>query len=207
MTDATPTQLDLMVDIETMDTIPTAAILTIGAVLFDPYAHDTEESMRAGPTFYRVIPIESNRTYKRTESEATRAWWAEQNAEAYAALTAGVMTPLDIALRELAHFAQTGAVVASRAWANDPDFDYVIIQDACRATGVKWPIQFYMNRSVRTRKDDAYPNGDCPNIGVGDAHNALDDTIRQALMIQHCQHVLDGLHSLMHVSPQQIAVN
>jgi 3'-5' exoribonuclease Rv2179c-like domain len=193
-----PNQLDAMVDIETLDTLPTAAVLTIGAVLFDPRGRDTEESLRQGKTFYRVIPRDSNATYKRTESEDTLKWWAEQNAEAFAALTEGPFTPLDIALRELNEFLQSGEHKTGRMWANDPDFDCVILQDACRSTKAKWPIPFYMNRSVRTIKDLAYPDGEVPKIGVGVAHNALDDSIRQALVVQNCHHVIDGLHQLLH---------
>lgn len=202
----TPNQLDAMVDIETMDTIPTAAVLTIGAVLFDPRGQDTEETLREAPTYYSVIPMSSNQVYKRTESESTKKWWSEQNAEAFAALSAGPFTPLDVALRELSTFLQTGTLKTSRMWANDPDFDCVILQDACRACGVNWPMSFYLNRSVRTIKDLAYPDGDVPKIGVGVAHNALDDSIRQALVVQNCHHVIDELHAFHHVHAPSVAV-
>ena len=55
-----------------------------------------------------------------------------------------------------------------------------------------WPFKFWESRSVRTITEAAYPNGDQPAIGVGVAHKALDDAIRQALMVQHCNAVIAG---------------
>lgn len=77
-----------------------------------------------------------------------------------------------------------------RVWAKDPDFDVVILRNAFAQIGEMFPFKFWETRSVRTITELAYPDGDPPPIGVGVAHNAKDDAIRQALMVQHCHHVL-----------------
>ena len=51
-----------MVDIETMDTEPTAAILSIGAVAFDKRQTSSPESLREG-AFYARISIQSNEQF------------------------------------------------------------------------------------------------------------------------------------------------
>ena len=35
---------DIMIDLETLDVLPTATILTIGAVKFDPFGDDVNEN-------------------------------------------------------------------------------------------------------------------------------------------------------------------
>lgn len=41
--------MDLMIDLETLDTAPTAVVLSIGAVVFDPYTG------ARGPSFYKEL--------------------------------------------------------------------------------------------------------------------------------------------------------
>jgi hypothetical protein len=61
-----------MVDIETLDTQISAAIVSIGAVVFDPRGEDYQE------TFSLTIDEKSNRWHGRTVSDATLEWWAHE---------------------------------------------------------------------------------------------------------------------------------
>lgn len=183
----------LMVDIETMDTCATAAILTIGAVIFDPFGLDTEDSIRANEKnlFKATISLEDNQAQGRTFSAGTIAWWLQQEKAAQDALFQGHIDNLKQALTKFRMFIQQG-IQPGRIWAKSPDFDCVILQNAFNSVGIMWPFKFWESRCVRTVTELAYPEGDAPVIGVGVAHNALDDSIRQALMVQHCNHVLQG---------------
>lgn len=185
-----------MTDIETMSTQGNAAILTIGVVLFDPRAEDTEETLRASSELFGPITFESNEKEGRHFSPSTMAWWLKQSREAQDALFEGTLVNLRAALESFRQFIVSAKPRPTRIWANDPDFDCVILQNAMNHCGLRWPFKFWESRSVRTIKELAYPpgglRGDFPTIGVGTAHNAMDDSIRQALAVQHAYKVLDA---------------
>jgi len=185
-----------MVDIETLSTLPNAAIITIGAVLFDPRGEDTEETLREHAMLFGPISFESNEAEGRHISASTMAWWLKQSPEAQAGLFEGDVVPLRAALERFRQWVNNASPAPTRFWAKDPTFDGVILEDAFRSMGLMWPFKFWETRSVRTCMELAYPpgglRGDFPQIGVGVAHNAVDDSIRQCLSIQHAHHVLDA---------------
>lgn len=177
----------VMIDLETMSTKPNAAILSIGAVLFDPWGTDTEDSIKndTNRLFLASISIESNEKEGRHISASTVSWWLKQSEAARHAL----LSPSDQLRGALERFKQWIARQQpriDRAWAKSPEFDCVILRDAFESTGLMWPFQYWNSRDVRTAVELAFPEGDEPTIGVGVAHNALDDAIRQALTVQSC---------------------
>lgn len=185
-----------MIDIETLSTLPSAAIITIGAVMFDPRGEDTEESLREHAQLFGPISFESNEKEGRHISASTIAWWLKQEPAAQAGLFEGDIVPLRAALERFRQWVANAKPAPTRLWCKDPDFDGVILGDAFRQMGLMWPFRFWETRSVRTCMELAYPpgglRGDFPQIGVGVAHNAVDDSIRQALSIQHAFQVLDA---------------
>jgi len=185
-----------MIDIETLSTLPSAAIITIGAVMFDPRGEDTEESLREHAQLFGPISFESNEKEGRHISASTIAWWLKQEPAAQAGLFEGNVVALRSALESFRQWVANAKPAPTRLWCKDPDFDGVILGDAFRQMGLMWPFRFWETRSVRTCMELAYPpgglRGDFPQIGVGVAHNAVDDSIRQALSIQHAFQVLDA---------------
>lgn len=179
----------LMFDIESMSTEPDAAILTIGAVPFNPRGWDDEESLRAKAKLFGPITLESNEAANRHISAGTVEWWLQQNPEAIKALFDHPVN-LAAALSDFAKWIAAQRPALTHVWANSPNFDCTITERAMRALKITWPFKFYQYLDLRTIKFAAYPDGDCPKIGVGTAHNAVDDAIRQALTVQHCIHVL-----------------
>jgi hypothetical protein len=184
----------MMVDLETMDTKETAAILTIGAVMFDPRGSDSEASMQAkldnGEGFSIRCSLESNMAIGRTISARTIMWWLEQSEAARKDLIHAQQSPLGLALGNFRRWISGQKPKATRVWAKDPDFDCKILESAMEVTHEIWPFHFADNRSVRTIMDLAFPDGDCPHIGEGVAHNAFDDAVRQALTVQLCHRTL-----------------
>ena len=185
-----------MVDIETMSTEPNAAILTIGCVLFDPRGEDNEESLREHAKLFGPISFESNEKEGRHFSASTIAWWMKQSPEAQAGLFDGHIVTLPAALEGFRRFIANASPKPTRFWAKDPDFDGVILRNAMQQFNMIFPFNFWETRSVRTTMELAYPlgglRGDFPTIGVGTAHDAVDDSIRQCLAIQHSFKVLDA---------------
>ena len=177
-----------------MNVTDDAAILTIGAVVFDPRGNDTEESMRAklddGMGFSTRCSLESNMVIGRTVSAGTIMWWMKQSDEARNALIDDKQYPVGMALKHFRQWITALRPKATRVWAKDPDFDCNILANAMKQTHEIWPFHFADNRSVRTVMDLAYPNGDFPHIGKGVAHDAYDDAVRQALCVQHSYKIL-----------------
>lgn len=181
------TGCDLMVDIETLSTEPNAVILSIGAVKFNPHVLNTEEELNA-EKFYINIDRDDSAKYNLHVCEQTIAWWAGQSTSAQAALLKD-QKPLREAIETFTAWIGEVPRVA-KCWAKDPDFDVVILRKSYAAIkNGTFPVPYFLSRSVRTITDLAYPNEhDAPNIRVGTHHNAVDDCISQALMVQHCYH-------------------
>lgn len=175
-----------MVDIETLSTDVSASVLAIGAVIFDPRNKDQEDTLTK--TFFIRISIDSNEKYKRAMSSSTIKWWMSQSDDARERTFSGDMSPLNFALRDFGSWCRVAK--PTRIWSKSPDFDCAILEDAFKTTDQVWPFHFWDTRCVRTVTELAYPEGEAPRIGVGTAHDALDDAKRQVLMVQHCYGVL-----------------
>lgn len=182
----------LMTDIETMSTEPNAAIVSIGACAFDPLQNQSIEEL--DERFYTTISLQTCVDAGLHISAGTVEWWLKQSPDAQAALFAEPHRQLRTACTEFRMWADDLRPKITSCWANDPDFDYVILREAYKAVGVMWPFAFWMNRSCRTIKDLAWPNGDTPDFRAGTLHHrADDDAAAQALMVQAAHHILMNL--------------
>lgn len=166
---------DVMIDLETLDTTPTATVLTIGAVRFDPYNDDAEN-----PTckvLYIKVDIDSCDKYGLTTSEDTINWWSKQSAEAqYEAFEAGDRVPLEEAMLQLHKFCQG----ASRIWSHGAAFDIVICENLFKVVGRGCPWKYWQARCTRT----LYDLGVAPELPEVTAHDALADAINQTVALQ-----------------------
>lgn len=177
----------MMIDLETLDTIPTAGIVSIGAVTFNPRGDGVENE----DTFSITIDRDSNKAHGRTESLSTLEWWDAQEDEAKRKVFGGPHTELSTAMRRFTTWINERSPTCTRVWAKDPDFDVVILNDACRRLELIWPFMFWESRSVRTVMEMAYPEGDFPTIGTdGPKHDAITDAKEQAIAVQHAFYVL-----------------
>lgn len=184
MSDAilSPMNIAAMVDIETMDTKPSAAIVSIGACIFD--LNDPSDEII--DTFEAQISLESNEAAGRTFSAGTIGWWLRQSPEAQASLFKDPVKPLRAALVEFRMWVDEQKPKPGFIFAKDADFDVVILKHAFDQINQIWPFQYWQNRSVRTIEHVAYPDGDMPNLRVGTHHSAADDAVTQALSMKHC---------------------
>lgn len=182
-----------MVDIETKSTRPDAMILSIGAILFDPFQlNDPNELMQH--SFYVNVSEDSQPNSHICPD--TVEWWSRQSEAARARLTVDPQ-PIASALRDLHNFLvfRQGKThpPAHELWANGPNFDCVVLESAYyRYSPFKLPIPFMRQFDVRTTKELAWRHGGAPKFDIGIAHNALDDCIKQALYVQ-LAHVSLGL--------------
>lgn len=164
---------DVMIDIETLDTRPSAAILSIGLVRFD-----VNQSGTLGDSFEAYIDIDSNLSAGRTVSGPTLLWWLDQEDAARRRIVEAEHVPLRTALARLSDFLKPD----DRVWGNGAGFDNVILADAYRSVGLPQPWRYWNDMCYRTLKN-LYKSVVKPKT-TGVAHVALDDAMTQALHLQ-----------------------
>jgi hypothetical protein len=158
----------VMIDIETLDTTPTAHILSIGAVPFT-FGGSVGEGIHI-----RMAPTDQR---GRTVSIRTVQWWMAQSAAAReAAFGAGL--GLSDGLRNLAHWIHSEKPVG--VWSHGPQFDLVILRNAFESYSIQCPWHYRIERDVRTYMMDK----EWLVAREGEAHNAPDDAIFQAKVLQ-----------------------
>ncbi len=166
--------MDVMLDIETLDTAPTSSILSIGACVFNDLAVTDER-------FYIVVDRKSCRHLGLTESQSTIEWWERQGEKAQRVFSDNNTSILE-ALSEFSKWlGSLGEIWSIKMWGNGPDFDNVILANAYTRAGIDLPWRFYNNRCHRTAKamfDVPGVTYSLPRAGVH--HNALDDAVYQA---------------------------
>lgn len=170
----------LMLDLESMGTRPNAPIISIGAVKFDP------STGSLGQEFYRQIDLESACKFG-VPSGSTIKWWLQQGEDARKAASEGNYQ-LAKALEDLAGLYRDWRDV--QVWANDPDFDCVILEYAYFKTGSSHPWAFWNKRSCRTIAELA---GKRPPKHQGVAHNALEDAKHQARWVSDFWQQIKGV--------------
>lgn len=168
-----------MLDLETMGNGSNAAIVSIGAVFFEP------KTGEIGQEFYRVVSLNSSAHFGELDS-STVLWWMKQSDEARAVFEDESQTTLKNALESFTAWInehcdrKPDAIV----WGNGATFDNVILGNAYKATRLRQPWFFANDRDVRTIVDlgrqlrGIDPKKDLPLQGT--AHNALDDAKHQA---------------------------
>lgn len=158
---------NLMVDIETMGQGSNAAVVAIGAVMFD--------NTGLGDRFYIQIDLKQAAHFGEIDPD-TVLWWLKQSDDARKALTEGDRRlPLE-AIALLEHFINRyGPGV--KVWGNGSDFDNVILGNLFKKLDIDIPWKFWDNRCYRTVKN-LYK--DVKMQRTGTHHNALDDAVSQA---------------------------
>lgn len=164
----------VMVDLETLSTSPDAAILSIGAVKFDPF--NTKEPVDA---FYQAIEATSCQAYNLKIDAATVIWWMSEAQEPARTRYMGERH-MDLP-SALEGFTQWYGRESVPVWGNGSDFDNVILRTALERCGFEVPWKFYHNRCYRTFKQSA-PRIKPPKNP--NPHHALYDAATQAKHLQ-----------------------
>ena len=170
------TNTDIMIDLETLDVLPSATILTIGAVKFDPFGSDVEEPNME--KFYVRVDVDSCDRIGCTVSQATLDWWSSQSKEAQdEAFDPANRIDIVDAMNQLYKFCWG----AKRVWSHGAGFDVIICEHIFRKIGKAVPWQFWEVRDTRTLFDI----GINPNRPPVLKHHALEDAWNQAVGVQN----------------------
>lgn len=179
-----------MVDIETLSTAVNAAVLSIGAVEFDPMSGKIERE------FYHELDL-SDQTNRHIDANTVQ-WWVKQclvNTDNIEFLSKNNREKDAVAyvLHELGAFINGGKEYAMTRvegyekialWACDPDFDIAILADLYKEHNLPVPWKFSEPKSVRTvRMLTQLAGMKIPTQEVD--HNALNDCIRQAKEVSY----------------------
>jgi hypothetical protein len=167
---------DVMIDLETLDVLPTATILTIGAVKFDPLGRDVEE--KSCEKFYVRVDVDSCDRLGATVSQSTLDWWAGQSQEAQnEAFDPNERISIEDAMTQLYKFCWG----AKRVWSHGAGFDVIILEWYFRKIGKAIPWSFWEVRDTRT----IFDLGINPNRPPVLKHHALEDAWNQAVGVQN----------------------
>jgi exodeoxyribonuclease VIII len=169
--DAPPTNIHVMIDLETLSTRPDAAILSIGAVKFDLWNNKLLDS------FHQAIDIGSClEAGLKVEGSTLGFWLSEKQADARREIYAMETVELFYVLEGLgAWLLDDGGVKG--VWGNGATFDNVIMASAYRAAQLPLPWTHKQDRCFRTIKN-LYPAVEVADEGT--AHTALADAKWQA---------------------------
>lgn len=192
----------VMLDLETMGKGHRAAIVTIGAVFFDPMTGEL------GAEFEAHIHLRDSALFGDMDAD-TVLWWLGQSDEARAAVAYNVDGEMRMALIQALQKFQAWLMANGTegkrpyVWGNGAGFDCTIMASAYEAVNKKHFIGFwngFMDWDVRTVVDMGRdllgfdPKKDMPFEGV--AHRALDDAKHQARYVsaiyQRMQAAING---------------
>ena len=167
---------DIMIDLETLDVLPSATILTIGAVKFDPFGEEANDPKME--KFYLKVDIDSCDRIGASVSTATLDWWANQSAAAQAdAFDPSNRIPIEEAMTKLYKFCWGG----KRVWSHGAGFDVTILEWYFRKIEKAIPWSFWEVRDTRT----IFDIGINPNRPPVLKHHALEDAWNQAVGVQN----------------------
>ncbi|MCZ8858428.1 exonuclease [Escherichia albertii] len=164
----------MMIDLETMGKNPDAAVISIGAIFFDPQTGDI------GPEFSKTIDLD---TAGGVIDRDTIKWWLKQSREAQSAILADEI-PLDDALLQLREFIdENSGEFFVQVWGNGTSFDNVILRRSYERQGIPCPWHYCNDRDVRTIVELGGAMDFDARTAIpfeGERHNALDDARYQA---------------------------
>jgi len=184
---------DIMIDLETLATTPDAAILTIGAVKFDPFGDDVKNPKCE--KFYVRVDLDSCDRIGLVTNDATIEWWSQQDKAAQEeAFSPDDRIDIVDAMNQLYKFCWG----AKRIWSHGAAFDVPICEHVFNKIGKAIPWSFWSVRCTRT----LYDIGINPNRPPVLKHHALEDAWNQAVGVQN---VMNTLRSSTTVSGQYIS--
>lgn len=173
----------IMLDIETFSTGTNAAIVSIGAVPFDP---DANQIAHPDLHFHRRINLAKSKS-PGVIDPSTVEWWLSKSEEARTALVAEPRTTLEAALEDFSMW--VGRFTSGKSyydetlqlWSLPPTFDERIVREAYDRNGLRFPFHYRASADMRTLFKLANSVGIKVNVTrQGTHHDALDDALHQA---------------------------
>lgn len=171
------TQNHIMLDLETLGVKPGCAILSIGAIPFDP----NEPKIETIPfnSFHLGVEYKSCQEAGLFTDEATLNFWKKpEQAQAVERLKRlDKFSVYEATVKFCTWWAQ---VKGTYVWANGATFDPPILEHVLNLYKINTPWRFWNVRDTRTIYHGAFG----PSFKLSPAHDALDDCFRQVQYVQ-----------------------
>lgn len=176
---AVPKVAHVMIDLETLGTVPGCAILSIGAIEFQ-CAH--KYAAGQAPSFYETT-YPSGKLF--VESK-TQEWWDKQDKSIRDEAFSGTKPTKEVLLEFSNYLASLDGEPV--VWGNAASFDIKILEAAYKICDIQVPWKYYNELCYRTLKNLFH----CVSIEERKTptHNALHDAMYQA---QHADAILNFL--------------
>lgn len=177
---------NVMVDLETLGTVPGCVLLSYGGVIFSTAGGDLGEEL------YVVFNRADCEKAGLHVSQDTLDWWMRQSPESRQVLADAAdkkrSVPLKAGLLMINEFMSRNGGKSLKIWGNGADFDNPILRCAYHAADVQPFAGNYNGRCYRTAKEFwgiiGVPAPQRIQRGTGTHHNALDDAKAQAEHLQ-----------------------
>ena len=161
----------LMIDLETLGTDPYSLILSISAVIFNPFTGED------GKRFELFIDPQDglNEGFKVTGD--TILWWLGQEDGPRMEIVEKCVNGYTVsgALLQFSRFIEDNNV--TYLWGKGPSFDLSRLTESYDKLNMTRPWKYWNERCVRTMIDLVPQTRDIPF--VGDKHNGIDDSLHQ----------------------------
>jgi hypothetical protein len=168
--------MDLMIDIESLDTSPECVILTIGVVLFDPKGNGIVDKLELRPEI-----DEQTEKFNRTISDDTIKWWGSQSPQALdEAMGDRGRESFRSCMEKMSRFCWNRRAV----WSNGAGFDIVAMESAWRQLDMKIPWTYWSVRDTRTLFEVAGVSLKDKKYKTKTTHKAVEDAEHQAIVVQ-----------------------
>ena len=193
--------MDLMVDIETLDTATTAVVTQIAIVGFES---DPERTLVTQELFNSAVNLEEQLKAGRTISNKTVEWWLDTDAglfgeNLFKSCQAGRLSYLPSALRHACNYVD---FKTDNVWMQGPHFDQCILEALFKSVGEfeQLPWKYWQVSDVRTiEKECKFKLWDKQRVEaiIRDSstqkHNALSDCYKQIRVLRACKAHMRGL--------------
>jgi DNA polymerase III epsilon subunit-like protein len=162
-----------MVDLETLSTNLNAAILTLGAVVFDPF-----DSTKPMQELYLRIELEDQESAGAIIDSSTLEWWSKQSPEIIEeAFGPENRIPIADAMKQFRKFVWN----CDKIWSHGATYDLIILQLVFDRLKMPYPWSYYNMRDTRS----IFALGIDPAMPQAQKHNALEDAKRQAIGVSN----------------------
>lgn len=166
-----------MIDTESMGTGPNAAIVALGAVLFDEHTGQIGESFYRAIHLATVMRLNQPGDNKFVIEPGTVLWWLGQPDEVRNAILFGAISVHDAMGEFVDWLTPRCDLKAVKVWAASPAFDCIKVTSHLKACGYDNPWKYWNERDYRTIRERNRIVVPDERTGL---HNAREDAIYQA---------------------------
>lgn len=169
-----------MIDLETMGLGSTAAIIQVGAVVFEPLGEGI-----IGQPFKQTVTMQSCIALGMTSDQGTKMFWQQRGREGKPSALHEAGLSIQETLKAFdAWYMSQEKWADLGVWSNGAVFDIPILETAYRLCGLTQPWHYRKPRDQRTLVELAQSVGWSKPDLPEPSHDALEDCIRQVAEVQ-----------------------